>query len=130
MAIISNKQKIFVREYLVDLNATAAAGRAGYKDPNHGRHLLAKTHVAAEIQKAMDIRAEKIGLTAEKVLEDIKLIKQDAMSKDDELRMVDRSAALRACELEGKHLKMFTDKVEVAGKDGEPIVIVVEEFKG
>lgn len=33
---LTPKQKRFVAEYLVDLNATAAAKRAGYKDPNIG----------------------------------------------------------------------------------------------
>ena len=128
---LTPKQTMFVKEYLLDLNATRASIAAGYSKKTAqriGSENLSKPLIAAAIQKEMDARAEKIGLTAQKVLEDIDLIKQDAMTKVDD-GMIDRSAALRACELEGKHLKMFTDKVEVAGKDGEPNIIVVEEFK-
>jgi len=128
---LTPKQTMFVKEYLLDLNATRAAIAAGYSKKTAqriGSENLSKPLVSDAIQKAMDARAEKIGLTAQKVLDDINLIKQDAMAKAGD-EMIDRSAALRACELEGKHLKMFTDKVEVAGKNGEPIVIVVEEFK-
>lgn len=53
MARLTDKQKRFVAEYLVDLNATQAAKRAGYKDPNIGRQLITKNNVSAAIQKAM-----------------------------------------------------------------------------
>jgi phage terminase small subunit len=54
-------QKRFVDEYLIDLNATAAAQRAGYSDPNWGRALLTKPNVAdkiAERQRDRQIRTE------------------------------------------------------------------------
>ena len=37
---LSPQQSLFVAEYLIDQNATAAAERAGYSDPNYGRQLL------------------------------------------------------------------------------------------
>ena len=39
MARLTEKQKRFVSEYLVDLNATRAAQRAGYKDPSSKRKI-------------------------------------------------------------------------------------------
>ncbi|WP_449568568.1 terminase small subunit [Lelliottia nimipressuralis] len=52
---LSPKLKLFVAEYLKDQNATAAAERAGYSDPNYGRQLIANPNVAqaiAQQQKA------------------------------------------------------------------------------
>lgn len=56
---LSPKVKSFIAEYLKDNNATAAAERAGYKDPNYGRQLLTNPNVAqaiAQQQKASLIR--------------------------------------------------------------------------
>lgn len=52
---LSSKVKRFIAEYLKDNNATAAAARAGYSDPNYGRQLIANPNVAqaiAQQQKA------------------------------------------------------------------------------
>ena len=52
---LTAQQCLFVAEYLKDNNATAAAARAGYSDPNYGRQLIANPNVAqaiAQQQKA------------------------------------------------------------------------------
>lgn len=52
---LSPKIKLFIAEYIKDQNATAAAERAGYSDPNYGRQLIANPNVAqaiAQQQKA------------------------------------------------------------------------------
>ncbi|HBL7051316.1 TPA: terminase small subunit [Enterobacter cloacae] len=52
---LSAKVKRFIAEYLKDCNATAAAARAGYSDPNYGRQLITNPNVAqaiAQQQKA------------------------------------------------------------------------------
>jgi rubrerythrin len=52
---LTAQQRIFVAEYLKDNNATAAAARAGYSDPNYGRQLITNPNVAqviAQQQKA------------------------------------------------------------------------------
>ncbi|ECT1736159.1 terminase small subunit [Salmonella enterica subsp. enterica serovar Saintpaul] len=49
------QQRLFVAEYLKDNNASAAAARAGYSDPNYGRQLITNPNVAqaiAQQQKA------------------------------------------------------------------------------
>ncbi len=74
MAKLSEKQKRFVQEYLVDLNATAAAKRAGYKDPNIGRQLITKNNVSAEIQKAMEKRSTRTEITQDRVLQELAAI--------------------------------------------------------
>ncbi|MCM7391747.1 terminase small subunit [Enterobacter bugandensis] len=53
--VLTAQQRLFVAEYLKDNNATAAAARAGYSDPNYGRQLITNPNVAqaiAQQQKA------------------------------------------------------------------------------
>lgn len=71
MAKLTEKQKRFVQEYLVDLNATAAAKRAGYSEKSASRiavELLNKTQVSAEIQKQQAKRQKRVEITQENVL--------------------------------------------------------------
>lgn len=110
---LTPKQERFVAEYLVDLNATQAAIRAGYSEKTADRigpELLGKTCVAAAIQSAMAERAAKIKRSAEDVLNDIRSLTQEVW-RDGDLR-----TALKGLELEGKHLGMFTEKVQHSGE--------------
>lgn len=68
---LTDKQSAFVDEYLVDLNATAAAGRAGYSDPNYGRQLVTKPNVASAISSAMEKRSVRVEVTADDVLREL-----------------------------------------------------------
>lgn len=73
-AALSPMRKLFVQEYLVDLNATQAAIRAGYSPRTayaQGNRLLKDPEVRAEIDKAMELRALRTGITADRVLEEI-----------------------------------------------------------
>lgn len=74
MAKLTEKQKRFVAEYMVDLNATAAARRAGYKDPNIGRQLITKNNVSAEIAKRREQLQSKLEITQETVLQELAAI--------------------------------------------------------
>lgn len=68
------KQERFVAEYLLDLNATQAAIRAGYSALSAaeiGRQLLEKTGVAEAIAKAKAERSARSGLHADRVLEEL-----------------------------------------------------------
>lgn len=69
---LTDKQRVFVAEYLKDLNATQAAIRAGYSARTaneQGARLLANVSVAAAIAKAMDVRSERTEITQDMVLE-------------------------------------------------------------
>ena len=128
MRELTPKQAAFVREYLIDLNATQAAIRAGYSAKTaeqQGYQLIQKTSVKEKIQSAMKERAEIVDLTAADVLRDINAVKADAMrktyDKDGNEVMANHTAALKALELQGKHLKMFTEKIETTGANGGPI---------
>ena len=71
---LTEKQKAFVQEYLVDLNATQAAIRAGYSKKTADRigpELLGKTCVSKAIQKAMQDRQKRTEITQDKVIQEI-----------------------------------------------------------
>lgn len=104
------KQQTFVNEYLVDLNATKAAIRAGYSEKTaneQGARLLANVSVSTAIQQAQEERAEKLGRSAEDVLRDIQSLTKEARENGD------LKTALKGLELEGKHLGMFKDKFDL-----------------
>lgn len=68
---LNPKQCRFVQEYLVDLNATQAAIRAGYSEKtaySQGQRLLKNVEIASAIKEAMDLRANSVQITAERVL--------------------------------------------------------------
>jgi phage terminase small subunit len=70
----TDKQRLFVAEYLVDLNAKQAAIRAGYSFKTAysiGHENLKKPEVAAAIQQALDKRAERTRVTADKVVKEL-----------------------------------------------------------
>lgn len=65
------KQKRFVEEYLIDLNATQAAIRAGYSPGTAGsigNENLKKPEIRARIDKAMAERSKRIGINQDRVL--------------------------------------------------------------
>lgn len=71
---MNERQERFVQEYLVDLNATQAAIRAGYSPgaaESRGRKLLKVPAVKAALEQAMAERSRKVGLSSERVLENL-----------------------------------------------------------
>jgi phage terminase small subunit len=119
---LNRRQALFVAEYLKDLNASAAARRAGYSEKSafrSGVQNMQKSAITDAIAAAMKERSERVQITADKVLSDIEAIKADAMreaaDKEGKRAMVNHAAALKACELQGRHLQMWTDKIKVDG---------------
>ena len=158
---LTDKQARFVEEYLVDLNATQAAIRAGYSEKTAGAigfENLHKPQIATAIQAAFDARSKRTEITQDMVLQELARIgfadirrlfewdeeratfvpsrelseaeaaaisSVESESKtftDDEgvrettvklkLRTYDKLGALEKL---GKHLGMFSDKVEHSG---------------
>lgn len=113
------KQQRFVEEYLKDLNATQAAIRAGYSERTARQMAaenLAKPDIASAIQAKRAEISERVGRTVADVLADIGRVKEDAMQPVTDpdtgvQAMLDHKAALKALELEGKHLGAFEDRV-------------------
>lgn len=74
MAKLTEKQKRFCEEYLIDLNATQAAIRAGYSPENAkniGSENLAKPDIRARIDKAIAERSKRTGVTADRVVREL-----------------------------------------------------------
>jgi phage terminase small subunit len=100
---LTPKQQSFINEYLVDLNSTASAIRAGYSPKTAesiGYENLRKPQIAKELQKAMDERAKRTGITADHVLKEIASIADDDISN---------------------YLDFRTEKVQVGVEDNKPI---------
>lgn len=169
MSKLNDKQKRFAEEYSVDLNATQAAIRAGYSERtaySQGQRLLKNVEVQAAIWKANEVRSERTGITADRVLEELAklgfsnmldylrtsdegdpFVDLSQMSREQaaaiqevtvedflegrgdnarEVRRVKFKLADKKSPLEllGKHLKLFTDKVEHTGAGGGPIEVI------
>jgi phage terminase small subunit len=123
MAELTDKQQRFCEEYLIDLNATQAAIRAGYsvKTANEqGARLLANVSVSAYIEEKQAVISEKLDLSHEWVLLRFKEISDRCMqaeevtTKDDQGNIVgtgewkfDSSGAVKATENIGKHLGFY-----------------------
>lgn len=117
MAELSLKQQRFAEEYLLDGNGTQAALRAGYAQSGAGvqaERLLKNANVLEVIKAGQQKRAKKRGISASWVLK--RLIHESKTAEKD-------AARVKALELVGKHLGMFTEKLELTGKDGGPIEI-------
>jgi phage terminase small subunit len=74
---LNPKQQRFVEEYLIDLNATQAAIRAGYskkRASEYGYQLLQKTTVSDAIQLAMANRSKRTEIEADRVIKELVLI--------------------------------------------------------
>lgn len=68
---LTEKQKRFMEEYLIDLNATQAAIRAGYSPATAkdiGCENLAKPNIRARIDQAMAERSKRTGVNADRVI--------------------------------------------------------------
>jgi phage terminase small subunit len=117
MQKLSAKQEQFCREYLVDLNATQAAIRAGYSPKtarSQGQRLLTNVDVQEFVQAAKTERADKVSVTAADVLKGV--IEVTMLAREEG----DLKTALKGYELQGKHIGMWTEKVqqEVSGPNG------------
>lgn len=133
---MTGKQERFVQEYLIDLNATQAAIRAGYSPKTAqeiGSENLSKPIIATAIAAAQTKTAEKLDISREWILSTLKANVERAMQSE---AVLDRegnetgvyqyqgNVANKALELLGKQQGMFTDKVELTGKDGGPIPVI------
>ena len=71
---MTKKQKRFVEEYLIDLNATQAAIRAGYSPDTAysiGNENMKKPEIKAKIDKAMAERSKRTGVNADRVVREL-----------------------------------------------------------
>ena len=183
MAKLNERQERFCNEYLIDLNATQAAIRAGYSEKTaaaQAARLLTNVNIQTYIQQRKQDRVERTEITQDMVIQELALIafsnaadyaavvERQAMIEgvllfDDDgnpvmYRTVEpvltaeltenqkRALAVikkgrdgfevkpydkvRALELLGKHLGMFTEKVEMSGQVNNPFAgLSTEDLK-
>ena len=118
MAKLTPKQQRFVDEYLIDLNATQAAIRAGYSEKTAysvGHENLKKPEIQKAIEEAQEKLSNKAQVTVEMVVQGLLNEAKDLSEGSTQSARVSAWAHL------GKHLGMFKDKIEHTGKDGGPI---------
>ena len=117
---LTAKQERFVSEYLIDLNATQAAIRAGYSEKTaqeQSSRLLSNVMVQQAVSDAQNRVAEKAEWSAADRLRILAGI-AEANIKDDPRVAV--SAIAEANKMQGSHAPT---KTEHTGKDGKPIEV-------
>ncbi len=129
---LTDKQKLFCDEYLIDLNAKQAAIRSGYSEAtaeNQASRLLSNVKLKEYIKERQEKVGNKLQLDSEWVLQRLKDISdrcvqaEPVMIRDEEGKYVesgeykfDSAGANKSTELIGKHLGMFGDKLDVTSK--------------
>ena len=139
--MLNERHQRFADEYLIDLNATRAAIRAGYSEKTaaaQASRLLKDVNISAYIRQRMGNQQEETIASADEVMRyPTSVIRGQSRSHvlaKDELgaeRIVekppDEKERLRAAELMGKRHQLFTDKVKV---DGNVPVMIVDDLDG
>ena len=188
MAKLNERQRRYCEEYLIDLNATQAAIRAGYSEKtaySMGQRLLKNVEVKTYIDELIDERKKRTEITQDRVLRELAIIafsnaadyaavvEREAfleMEGGEKIKLLDDDGnpvmyrtvepvltqdltedqkralsvikkgrdgfevkpydKVRALELLGKHLGMFTDKVNVEGEINNPMAgLSTEDLK-
>jgi phage terminase small subunit len=149
-SVLTPKQERFVQEYLIDLNASAAARRAGYREGSAAARLMKDAAIYEAIAEAAKARAATVQVQATEVLEELKRLAfldpaqffdaqgqllpvammpesaRRALSSlkwgkgGPELRFADK---LRALEMLGRHLKLFGTELQLDGARRVTVVI-------
>ena len=111
---LTAQQIRFAEEYIIDLNARKAAQRAGYGKRMSGRGtpLINHPEIRKLIQRKLDDRSTRTQITADSVLSTISNT-VDALVADDPIK--NAGMIFKGAELLGKHLKLFTDRLELSG---------------
>lgn len=115
---LTAKQERFVEEYLVDLNATQAAIRAGYSGKtarSQGQRMLTNDDIQAGIQKAKEERSKRVEITQDRVVAELAKI-----------AFADRGAFARVAQ--GGHAVELTD-TDALTEDQRAALAGVEETK-
>lgn len=146
---LTPKRARFADEYMVDLNATQAAIRAGYSERSAGQtafRLLKNDEIQERVTALRLALADRTEITVEEIVRRFDEVAQRCMQaepvlhKDGTPVMVwtedgeqapaytfNAAGANRALELLGKHLGAFVERHEITGKGGGPIAVADEK---
>ena len=140
VAKLAAKQQRFCDEYLIDLNATHAAIRAGYSQKTArkiGQENLTKPDIRQRIDARMAEKESELIANQDEVLRYLTAVMRGDSSAHvlarDELgadRVIekppDEKERLRAAELLGKRYGLYSDKVDIGGAVG---VVIVDDIE-
>lgn len=128
MGKLTAKQEQFCQEYLIDLNATQAAIRAGYSERTSrqiAEQNLSKLDIQVRLKELQQLRSERVQIDQDYVLTTIVdtierckqaepvMIKEDGVWVESGEYKFDAQAVLKGAELLGKHLAMWTEKMKL-----------------
>lgn len=118
----------FCEEYLTDLNATQSAIRSGYSKKTAGsigQRLLKNVEIQNRIKELMEERSKRTEITADKVLEEL-----GSVAFNREIECIGRDK-VKALELIGQHLGMFTEKVSITKEENSSkLDDILSQLKG
>ena len=117
-AKLTEKQRRFVEEYLIDYNGADAVRRAGFttKYPQKvAFQLLRHERVKAYLNTLSDQRAKNSPIKPDYVIKKVVKAIEEA-DRDGKAAIV-----LKGCELLARHLGMFVERQEISGPNGDPI---------
>ena len=122
---LTSKQACFTQEYLIDLNATQAAIRAGYSPKTaevQGSRLLGNAKGREAVETGMKARSERTEITQDEVIQGLK--KEATLEGEGSTH----GARVSAWAHLGRHLGMFNDKLHL-GADNS-LAALMERING
>lgn len=120
-APLSPRLEMFCAEYIINMDAQEAAGKAGYASST-GYALLKRDDVKRRLAALQAARAQRLQVTADEVIAGIRRVQAAAEADGD------YGPALKALELLGKHVGMFAERVQVTHSMG-PTMVTWEQLE-
>lgn len=120
---LSERRRKFVAAYIETLNQSEAARRAGYKQRSDvaGARLIVNSSIQAELKKHFEVKRES---EKDSIRESVLNLWKSVQTDND----TPLSYRIKSSELLAKYSGLLTDKIEITGKDGQPLKIEYEQL--
>lgn len=134
---LTAKQEMFCKEYIIDLNATQAAIRAGYSQDTAkeiGCQNLTKLNIQERIAELQKDRLERVQIDADYVINGVKELTErcvqavpvlDKEGNETGEWKFEVNGAFKGYELLGRHLALWTDKTQLSSDPDNPLSVTV-----